>query len=86
MLEVHLQSTGDAEHRYPCPCCGRRTLTELYNAEEGTGYDICNHCRWEDDGTTKADAGSSVNRGTMAQYRARLLKDLNYYFQEKWHK
>ncbi|WP_199735554.1 CPCC family cysteine-rich protein [Corallococcus sp. AB045] len=54
---------GEAEVLLPCPCCGGRTLTERYDAVVGTGYDICDHCRWEDDGTVSDTVHSSVNRG-----------------------
>jgi len=30
--------------RYPCPCCGYPTLSER------GGFEICELCRWEDDG------------------------------------
>jgi hypothetical protein len=36
--------------RYPCPCCGCRTL------DERGGFDICPVCFWEDDGQDDADA------------------------------
>ena len=39
-----VEVVGEAEERFPCPCCGRRTLTELHDARAGTGYDICDHC------------------------------------------
>lgn len=39
---------GEVEELYPCPCCGFRTLTESFNPKEGTGYDICLYCKWED--------------------------------------
>lgn len=38
----------EVEKLYPCPCCGFRTLTESFNPKEGTGYDICLYCKWED--------------------------------------
>ncbi|RKG53692.1 hypothetical protein D7X30_29960 [Corallococcus sp. AB011P] len=68
----------------PCPCCGRRTLTERYDAVVGTGYDICDHCRWEDDGTVSDTAHSSVNRGAMSQYREQIREESNYFYREKW--
>ncbi len=36
--------TGEVEKLFPCPCCGFKTLTELYDVNEGTGYDICPYC------------------------------------------
>jgi hypothetical protein len=38
--------------RYPCPCCGCRTL------DERGGFDICPVCFWEDDGQDDADAAT----------------------------
>lgn len=81
-----IEVIGKTEDRFPCPCCGRRTLTELYDTQAGTGYDICDHCRWEDDGTSDPERHSSVNRGSMTEYRTRLGKESNYYFSEKWAK
>ncbi len=45
-----IEVCGEVEKLFPCPCCGLRTLTEIYNSSEGTGYDICPYCNWEDDG------------------------------------
>ena len=39
-----------SDRKYPCPCCGFRTLTER------GGYDICPVCFWEDDGQDDHDA------------------------------
>ena len=36
--------------KYPCPCCGYRTL------DERGGDDICPVCFWEDDGQDDHDA------------------------------
>lgn len=79
-----LEVVGEAEARFPCPCCGRRTLTELYDPMQGTGYDICDYCGWEDDGTSSDTAVSTVNRGSMQDYRERIRNETNYYYQEKW--
>ena len=62
------------EDLYKCPCCGHKTLTEIYNLDEGTGYDICPLCGWEDDGTTDIYQYRSINRGSIADYRKRLVK------------
>ena len=64
-----------SEKFYPCPCCGYRTLTEKYDPEKGTGYDICPYCGWEDDGTAEDGAYSSANRGRMTDYRKRIRSD-----------
>jgi hypothetical protein len=36
--------------KYPCPCCGRKTLIER------GAYEICPVCFWEDDGQDDQDA------------------------------
>jgi hypothetical protein len=77
---------GEPEARLPCPCCHRRTLTEVYDASKGTGYDVCDHCHWEDDGTVRDDVVSSVNRGSMEQYRARMNAEADAHSCEKWRK
>ncbi len=61
--------TGDPEKLYPCKCCGFRTLTEL------DAYDICRFCNWEDDGTRDPNTPSSVNRGSMIDYRLKLSEN-----------
>ena len=63
---------GKLEVLLPCPCCGARSLTELYDPKCGTGYDICEYCRWEDDGTADLKQHSSVNKGSMLDYRKKL--------------
>lgn len=67
--------TGTPEVLYPCPCCGARSLDELYSKKHATGYDICEHCGWEDDGTTDPHIRSSLNKGTMSEYRSTLSLD-----------
>ena len=63
---------GEVEELYKCPCCGYNTLNEVYNSDEGTGYDICPLCGWEDDGTTKIDEYRSINKGSITDYRKKL--------------
>lgn len=63
---------GTVEQLYCCPCCGYKTLTEEYDAVEGTGYDICPLCGWEDDGTKDVNSYRSINRGSIEDYRKRL--------------
>jgi len=41
---------GKVYELFKCPCCNRNTLSESYDLEKGTGYDICDYCNWEDDG------------------------------------
>ena len=81
-----LEVVGEPETRLPCPCCHRLTLTEAYDPAQGTGYDICDHCHWEDDGTVRDDVVSSVNRGSIAEYRARLNAEADARSCEKWRK
>ncbi|MBQ5446409.1 MAG: hypothetical protein IIT48_07075 [Lachnospiraceae bacterium] len=79
---------GEVEELYKCPCCGYNTLTEEFNPEEGTGYDICPFCGWEDDGTTDIDEYRSINKGSMNDYRKKItaknitnkwLKNVDYH-------
>ena len=74
----NVEVVGEVEPLLTCPCCHRRTLTERFN------YDICGHCDWEDDGTEDAGIVSSVNGGTMDEYRAQLRDDPNYHLRDKW--
>lgn len=63
---------GEVEKLYTCPCCGYMTLTEKYDVYEGTGYCICPFCRWEDNGTTDIHKYTSLNRGSILDYRNML--------------
>lgn len=81
-----LEVVGDVDELYKCPCCGYRTLTECYDVDKGTGYDICDYCRWEDDGTKEVDQRSSVNRGSIREYRAKIEENRNYYYRNRWFK
>lgn len=56
---------GENEDLYNCPCCGYKTLTELYDLNYGTGYDICPYCKWEDDGTKEIDKYIGLNKGSI---------------------
>lgn len=80
----NIEIYGDVERLFPCPCCGLRTLTEEYNLDEVTGYDICPYCNWEDDGTTDINAYRSINRGSIADYRNRIRENYNKYYINKW--
>lgn len=75
---------GKVELLFPCPCCGYRTLTERYDPMKGDGYDICPYCNWEDDGTKDIDSHSSVNKGSIRDYREKLHANPNKYYQDKW--
>lgn len=75
---------GDVEDLYQCPCCGYKTLNEIYNPELGTGYDICAVCRWEDDGTIDIDKYSGVNKGSISDYREKIKANPNCYYRERY--
>ena len=81
-----LEVCGEVEELYPCPCCGLRTLTERHDQDEGTGYDICPYCKWEDDGTTDVKSIRSINHGSMEEYRSRIRTNINKYYIDKWFK
>lgn len=75
---------GEVEELYPCPCCGFKTLTERFDPKEGTGYDICPYCNWEDDGTTDINSYRSINKGSILDYRNRIRMNFNRYYISKW--
>ncbi len=74
---------GNVENLFNCPCCGFKTLTELYGIDEG-GWDICSYCNWEDDGTIEENKHSSVNRGSINEYRDKMRLNPNKYYIDKW--
>lgn len=61
-----------------------KTLTERFNPEEGTGYDICPYCNWEDDGTTDIESYRSINKGSILDYRNKINANFNKYYINKW--
>ena len=75
---------GEVEELFTCPCCGYKTLTEPFNPKEGTGYDICPYCNWEDDGTTDIQSYCAINKGSMLDYRDKLRLNFNKYYTNKW--
>lgn len=75
---------GEVEDLFPCPCCGFKTLTERFNPKEGTGYDICPYCNWEDDGTTDINSYRSINKGSILDYRNKISANFNKYYINKW--
>lgn len=84
IIGYKVEVCGEVEVLFPCPCCGFRTLTESYNLIEGTGYDICPYCNWEDDGTIDANTYRSINRGSIADYRQKIQENFNQYYINKW--
>ncbi|WP_051311453.1 CPCC family cysteine-rich protein [Zooshikella ganghwensis] len=81
---IQCKVDGRVERLEPCPCCKLKTLRELYDAKEGTGYCICPHCGWEDDGTTDISKISSANRGSINEYREKLNKKTPSCKVNKW--
>lgn len=79
-----IEVSGDVEKLFTCPCCGFRTLTERYDPKEGTGYDICPYCNWEDDGTLDIQSYRAINKGSILDYRNKLHKNFNRYYINKW--
>ena len=79
-----IEVIGEVEELFHCPCCRYKTLTEIYNVDEGTGYDICPHCNWEDDGTIDINLYSSVNRGSIVDCRNKIHENSNIYYINKW--
>lgn len=75
---------GEVENLFPCPCCGYKTLTEYFNPKEGTGYEICPYCNWEDDGTTDMNSYRSINKGSILDYRGKIRANPNRYYRDKW--
>jgi hypothetical protein len=63
--------------RYSCPCCGYPTLSER------GGYDICQLCRWEDDGQDDAHAdevwGGPNGSYSLTRARQNFLRHLIMY-------
>ena len=86
LLGEWVEFDGEVENLYQCPCCGYKTLNELYNPELGSGYDICAVCRWEDDGTIDIDKYSGVNKGSISDYREKMKANPNHCYREKYKK
>lgn len=81
---ITVEVRGEVESLYECPCCKYKTLTEKYDAMEGTGYDICPYCGWEDDGTIDIEIIRSINNGSIKEYRNRIETDKDTYYINKW--
>jgi hypothetical protein len=79
-----VEIVGEVEELFTCPCCGFKTLTELYDINKGTGYDICPYCQWEDDGTEDINSIRSINNGSIKDYREKIHSNYNYYYIDKW--
>lgn len=79
-----IEVCGEVKKLFACPCCGLRTLTEIYNPIEGTGYEICPYCNWEDDGTTDTKIYRSINKGSIEDYRNNMQTKFNKFYIDKW--
>jgi hypothetical protein len=77
IIGYEVEVIGEIEELFYCPCCGFRTLTEL--------YDICPYCKWEDDGTSDIKVYSSINKRSIEDYRNNILNDSNKYYINKWY-
>jgi len=75
---------GEVNDLFSCPCCGYKSLTEAYDINEGTGYDTCPYCAWEDDGTTDIDSKRSINGGSIQDYRNKINNSFNRFYINKW--
>lgn len=75
---------GEVAPLFKCSCCGFKTLTEYFDPLNGTGYDICSYCGWEDDGTKDAMTYSSVNKGRIIDYQQKIKNNPNKYYTFKW--
>lgn len=76
IIGYNIEVCREVEQLYPCPCCGLKTLTEVYNPVKGTGYEICHYCNWEDDGTTNTKVYRSINKGSIEDYRKTCKQEL----------
>ena len=84
IIGQRVEVIGEVSELFTCPCCGKKTLSELHYPDLGTGWDICPFCNWEDDGTKESNIRTSVNRGAIADYRSEIEKNPNFYFRDKW--
>lgn len=63
IIGIPIMVNGENPPRYPCPCCGMKTLS--VRAE----YDICSNCGWEDSGCEGDGDYSSPNHMTLGEGR-----------------
>lgn len=69
---------GDVEFLSACPCCEHRTLSTISN------YEICNLCKWEDDGTTAPETYSHPNHMTLSDAKEEFCKRSGTLPLKKW--
>jgi len=66
-LNREINITGKEPRLHTCACCGYKTLTR-------SGWEICNACFWQDDGTAELPEHSSANHMTLAEAKANFEK------------
>lgn len=69
---------GDVEFLSVCPCCEHRTLSMISN------YEICDLCKWEDDGTTVPESYSHPNHMTLSDAKKEFCKKSENLPLNKW--
>jgi hypothetical protein len=69
---------GDVEFLCACPCCEHRTLSTTSN------YEICNLCKWEDDGTTAPESYSHPNHMTLSDAKKQFFSKSGTLLLKKW--
>ncbi|WP_081794862.1 CPCC family cysteine-rich protein [Pseudomonas sp. H1h] len=72
--------SGEIETLMPCPCCKYRTLSVLGN------YEICDLCKWEDNGTSNLDTYSGPNHMTLREAKEIFAKKIEKLPLDKWMK
>lgn len=83
-IELDVDPSETIPNAYACPCCGAISLFKDEGEEDEVSYDICVVCRWEDDGTIDILSRSSVNRGTMKEYRNALAENIDNVTKARW--
>jgi len=77
IFDSYLKSKNKEENIFTCPSCGYPTLSER------RGYDICDICKWEDDGQDDKDAdeiwGGPNGRLSLTQSRLLIGQELQQF-------
>lgn len=82
LIGENIEVIGNVDDMYPCNCCGYKTLSEKYGIDGG--YDICDYCGWEDDGTVNPYEYSSVNQCSIDDKRTYMTLNHNLFYKVKW--
>jgi hypothetical protein len=85
-LASQMKKMGFSEHEVlgliepmeACPCCGYRTLSSRAN------YDICDLCKWEDNGVIDPEQYSGSNHMTLGEAKKTFSKNMNILPLDKW--